>query len=244
MAKKYNAKETVRAVASVLNPIEMLYQQNLINWKGIAKDDNRPYSEIISEELLRKNIIRKIKSIKPINRQDYRVASHNGRITYTNRKEENLCKKMWIYCDKTGKNLNLLGKAFDYQVPLKSIQADYAGKIDLVSYDKKSNRIYLIEVKKQDNKETLLRSVFEIATYYQLLNKKNFLRSYEELKNFNTNDIKKTVLIYKESSQYHEFQNLKNNPNLNKIIDELDIEIFSIKSLTEKGDVIKKIEIV
>jgi len=230
-------------VASVLNPIECLYQQKPINWKGIAKDDNRTYSEIISEELFKKNILRKIESINPINRQNYRVPSHDGRITNTNRKEENLCKKLWVYCNKTGKNLNLLGKAFDYQVPLKKIQTDDAGKIDLVSYDKKSNRIYLIEVKKQESKETLLRGVFEIATYYQLLNKENFIGSYEELEKFNNKDIQKAVLIFKESTQYQEVQNLENNPNLKKLVEELDIEIFSIKSITEEGDVIKKIEI-
>jgi hypothetical protein len=243
MAIKYSAKETVRAVASVLNPIECLYQQKPINWKGIAKDDNRTYSEIISEELFKKNIFRKIESINPIDRQDYRVPSHDGRITNTNRKEENLCKKLWVYCNKTGKNLSLLGKAFDYQVPLKKIQTDDAGKIDLVSYDKESNRIYLIEVKMLESKETLLRGVFEIATYYQLLNKENFLGSYEELERFNNKDIQKAVLIFKESIQYQEVKNLENNPNLKKLIEELDIEIFFIKSITEEGDVIKKIEI-
>jgi len=243
MAIKYSEKRTASEVASVLNPIERLYRQKLLNWKGIAKDDNRTYSKIIAEELLKKDIIRKIESIKPINRQDYCVRSHDGRITNTYRQEENFCKKVWVYCNKTGKNLNLLGKAFDYQVPLKSIQADDAGKIDLVSYNKESNRIYLIEVKKQDSKETILRCVFEIATFYQLLNKENFIGSYKELENFNTNDIKKTVLIFKKSSQYQEVQHLKNNPNLKKLIEKLDIKIFSIKSVTEKGDVIKKIEI-
>ena len=52
-----------------------------------------------------------------------------------------------------GNNLNHLGKVFDYQVPLKSIQTDDAGKIDLVSYDKESNRIYLIEVKNKTAKK-------------------------------------------------------------------------------------------
>jgi hypothetical protein len=37
-----------------------------------------------------------------------------------------VCKKVWAYCNKTRKNLNLLGKAFDYQVPLKSIQTNDA----------------------------------------------------------------------------------------------------------------------
>ena len=243
MAIKYNVKKTISEVASVLNPIERLYRQKLLNWKGIAKDDNRAYSEIVAEELLKKDIISKIESIRPINRQDYRLRSHDGRITNTYRVEENFCKKVWVYCKETGKNLNRLGKTFDYQVPLKSIQTDDAGKIDLVSYDKESNRIFLIEVKTQDNKETLLRSVFEIATYYQLLNKENFIGSYEELKSFNTNDIKKAVLIFQKSIQYQEMQNLENNPNLKKLIEELDIEIFSIKSLTEEGDITKKIEV-
>ena len=109
MAKKYNAKETVRAVASVLNPIERLYRQKSLNWKGIAKDDNRAYSEIISEELLKKDIIRKIESIKPIDRRNYHVSGHDGRITDPRSEEENFCKKAYNYCKK-GKNLNCLAR--------------------------------------------------------------------------------------------------------------------------------------
>ena len=137
----------------------------------------------------------------------------------------------------------MFGKVFDYQVPLKKVQTDDAGKIDLVSYDKESNRIYLIEVKKPDSKETLLRCVFEIATYYQLLNKENLIASYDELEKFQPKNIKKAVLIFKDSNQHKEFQKLNNNPNLKKLIEEFDIKIFSIKSFTEEGDVIKKIEI-
>lgn len=59
--------------------------------------------------------------------------------------------------------LDLIGMIEDYQTPLKSTADDEAGKIDLLSFDGQVMRI--LELKKPDSKETMLRCVLEGFTY-------------------------------------------------------------------------------
>lgn len=60
------------------------------------------------------------------------------------------------------------GKVSDYQVPLKERQKDRFGEIDLVAQSGAS--IKLLELKiNGKGKETLLRALLEVYTYYKLL---------------------------------------------------------------------------
>ena len=74
--------------------------------------------------------------------------------------------------------LNPLGEVIDYQVPLKSKQSDRAGKIDLMTFDESTGILRLIELKAPKSKETLLRCVLEIYTYYKTVDMNELLRSY------------------------------------------------------------------
>lgn len=71
-------------------------------------------------------------------------------------------------------SLNILGKVLDYQTPLKDKQDDKAVKIDIVSYNKDIKTVYLLELKIEDSKETMLRCVLEIYTYLKTLDAINF----------------------------------------------------------------------
>lgn len=169
---------------------EPLYRAEIVNYTSYTQDNNELYSEVISAQLMAK-FDELNHGIEPLKygrqRNTYTVANHKGWVgkwcgADETRQEERLAHTMFR------KTYNEIGTVLDYQVPLK----DYAGgrtpestvpeydesasvgKIDLVSYNPDTKKIYLLELKRPDNKETLLRAALEIYTYnIQLCNESN-----------------------------------------------------------------------
>jgi hypothetical protein len=231
MGDKHSKSDTTKKVkAAMENNLMELYKQHCIKWRGISPDGEL-YSEIIAQELLKANLAQKLQSIKTIKRPDYKVVNHDGKSEKpTNRREEIFAKEL------LGKTLNTIGQIKDYQVPLKSFRSDKGvGKIDLISYsqEKSEPACYLIELKYKNNKtDTLLLSVLEIATYYQLLDKINFIKSYKsDLPNLKLENIRKAVLVFEKSSQHLEIEELQkgNRPCLRELVKELAVDLFLIK---------------
>lgn len=161
-----------------------------------------------------------LEKIDQVNRSNYNVyTTHNGQHNGdTNRAEEIFAIKL------KGKKLEKLGLVIEYQVPLKEKSSDDAGKIDLITSTNKS--VYIVELKYIDNKETLLRAILEIWTYYKQLNKVNFLNSFKLLQQNKTEDIRKAVLLSVGCKAYNEAKGLSERPELKQLIKELDVEIF------------------
>ena len=93
----------------------------------------------------------------------YKVDSHNGIIKdeNSNREEEKITMELFDYSQNKGVTFDIIGKIIDYQTPLKNVQKDDVGKIDLLAYNEKEKTLKILELKKPDNKETMLRCVLE-----------------------------------------------------------------------------------
>ena len=81
-------------------------------------------------------------------------------------------------------------------MPIKDVHGDKAGKIDLIAFSESDSALYLLEFKKPDSKETLLRCVLEAYTYYKQVNQAKLLSDFELPVYSN---IIPAVLIYKQS---------------------------------------------
>lgn len=152
------------------------YKAPIVNYKGYVKrkgqaDKNR-YSEVISSTLLSENLLKGWKELEPV-RTNHFDTDHTPfekvemeKLQRTNRKEEILAKLLFYQCEVDG-----LGYIFDYQTPLKKIQNDSYGKIDLLGYNTDDECYSVIELKYRPSgsEETLLRCVLEAYTYYRLL---------------------------------------------------------------------------
>lgn len=233
MGKQYAEVDVTNEIEKYINDVKELYNKSFVNWKGRVKGLNEQYSETIAEKLLESNIIKKFQTIEPIGREDYTVATHNGETKQkTNRREEIFAKELFRQGKEFG-DIGDIGKIVDYQVPLKmplkEKQTNRVGKIDLVSFHRDTETIYLIELKFSSSKDTLLKCTLEIATYYQQLHHQNFLKS-EKFKALGAKSIKKALLIFKDSNQYKEYEEIKKSPNskLKELIKKLEVEIFLI----------------
>lgn len=233
MRKQYSTDETVaKTEAAMRGKIDLIYRKSFINWKGVTNDSDKPYTEVIAKELIKPQYTVDLGSIPPIHRKSY-LTSHVGAISgQSNRREENLAKALYVlHNEKSKHRLGSLGIVFDYQIPLKSSNKDKAGKIDLVTFDDTNNTVWLLELKQSDSKETLLRCVLEIATYYQLLDRDIFIKTHAFLKKHNDPSICKAVLILENSYQHKELIQMRqgDRDQLKKLADCLDVSFFILR---------------
>jgi len=122
----------------------------------------------------------------------------------------------------------------DYQVP-RDKKVPGVGKIDLVLKNIKDNKLYAVEVKRddRDNKENILRMIAEILTYTTVTPRYH----YEDPKKYNE---KGPVMIpaigfFKDSPQHDDYKDLRKdeneNQNLKKIIDSTGLKVFLFTNL-------------
>ena len=219
MGKQYLEEEIIKDLERALGNVDTLYKSKCINRKGKTLDSKEYYTEVISKELLKKEKLVLLEKIEQINRVKYNVDTHDGKHDGdTNRAEEIFAIHL------KGEKLKKLGLVIDYQVPLKEKRSDDAGKIDLITSTNKS--VYIVELKYIDNKETLLRAILEIWTYYKQLNKVNFLKSFKLPKQIKIEDIRKAVLLSVDCNAYNEAKELSKRPKLKQLAKALGVDIF------------------
>ena len=217
---EYTREEIIKKLQDSSKDMSTLYTQTFINYTGKTTDTKEKYTEVIAEWLIKNFNL--FDNIKKITRQSsYKVDTHDGKHNNqnSNRLEEIMAIEIF-----NQKSLNILGKVLDYQTPLKNERDDKAGKIDIVSYNKDIKTVYLLELKKEDNEETMLRCVLEIFTYYKTLDKDKFLEDFNLPKD---TKIKASPLVFFNGSQYKEMVD-GNNKFLKQLMDKLDIEPFYI----------------
>lgn len=226
----YNKEDILNELKNALsNGESLLYAQDLMNKYGNIKDANTPYTEVITEYLINNSIIsnEKIVNIPQVTREkSYFTQSHNKlfeNITEgTNRDEENYVKSLFFYNPLKSE----IGTAIDYQIPLKSCQADKLGKIDLLTYKEDTNELFLVEVKFKNSSETALRCCLEIQTYYQTVDKEKLVNDYFEAGKIKTQNppLRKAIIVFKNSNPACEFED-STRVNLKKLVEEFNIKV-------------------
>lgn len=229
---KKTKKETIDELNIELSTIENLYKSNCVNWTGKTKDTSEYYSEIIANELLRN--LKVFDKIPVVSRTSTYCRENHKQIEInleSNRQEEIFAKRIAFL------NLAGLGHIKDYQIPLKDSRADKGlGKIDLISYNKSTKSLYLIELKYEGNPETLLRATLESYTYYKTIDKNKLI--IDCLKGSNHSDIRiiPTVLVVPKCNPYDELMNMDNeHPKLKALSLALEIKFFTLEIFTDEN---------
>ena len=231
MGKKYSKKEILEEIQDMGN----FYKRKVVNYRGTTSDSKEYYTEVVAEWIL-KNIYL-FDYIKPITREkSYKADSHDGKNkdNDSNREEEKIAMKLFELSQNQGKVFDIIGKIIDYQTPLKDIQTDKVGKIDLLAYNENEKTLRILELKKPDNKETMLRCVLEAYTYLKVVDKAKLLKDFELPEN---TKIKACAFVFYGGEQHQEMQ--KNKENLGELIKELGIEIIYLKEENGEYSVVK-----
>jgi len=230
MGKKYSKNEILEEIQDMGN----FYKRKVVNYRGTTSDSKEYYTEVVAEWIL-KNIYL-FDYIKPITREkSYKVDSHDGKNkdNDSNREEEKIAMKLFVLSQNQGKVFDVIGKIIDYQTPLKDIQTDKAGKIDLLAYNENEKTLRILELKRPDSKETMLRCVLEAYTYLKVVDKAKLLKDFGLPKD---TKIKACPFVFYDGKQHKEMKD--GREKLEELIEKLDIEVIYLKE--ENGEYIVK----
>jgi len=122
-----------------------------------------------------------------------------------------------------------IGEILDFEIPLyKSKKDKRVGEFDMLAYNGNKKQYSIIELKNQGNTwDSLLHAILQVCTYYRQINKEKLIAEYE---NPSDKDIRKVVLIFKDSRQYRELK----SEYMRKLAKLLKVEIFVLD--TQKYD--------
>ena len=225
MGKVYSKNEIIKIMKEAKSDIKNFYKKEFVNYLGVTSDTKEYYTEIIAEWLLDNFYL--FDTIKMISRESsYKVDSHNGIIKdeNSNREEEKIAMELFDYSQNKGVTFDIIGKIIDYQTPLKNVQKDDVGKIDLLAYNEKEKTLKILELKKPDSKETMLRCVLEAYTYLKIADKTKLLKDFELPED---TIIKACPFVFVEGEKYKEIQ--EDRKYLKELMKKLDVEPVYLK---------------
>ena len=237
MGKKYSKNEILEEIQDMGN----FYKRKVVNYRGTTSDSKEYYTEVVAEWIL-KNIYL-FDYIKPITREkSYKVDSHDGKNkdNDSNREEEKIAMKLFDLSENQGKVFEIIGKIIDYQTPLKDIQTDKAGKIDLLAYNENEEEktLRILELKKPDSEETMLRCVLEAYTYLKVVDKDKLLKDFGLPED---TEIKACPFVFYDGEQHQEMKEIKDSrKNLGELIEKLGIEVIYLKEENGEYSVIEE----
>nr|WP_168166320.1 hypothetical protein [Fusobacterium sp. HMSC064B11] len=231
MMSTYSKNEILEEIQDMVN----FYKRKVVNYRGKTSDSKDYYTEVVAEWIL-KNIYL-FDYIKPITREkSYKVDSHDGIIKNeeSKREEEKIAMKLFDLSQNQRKVFDVIGKIIDYQTPLKDIQTDKAGKIDLLAYNKKEKILRILELKRPGSKETMLRCVLEAYTYSKVVDKAKLLKDFGLAED---TVIKACPFVFYGKEQYREMQ--QDREHLKDLIEKLGIEVIYLEEKNEEYSIKK-----
>lgn len=177
----YTRGEMLERCFAAMSNIGSFYKQDFINYRGKTIDTGQLYTEVIAEFIIG-HIDDFMNKIPCITREStYKIKSHTAKYNPdSNRIEEIIAMKMFTQCKN--ERLNFVGRIIDYQTPLKNNRNDDAGKIDLLADN--GQELILLELKKSDSIETMLRCVLEGYTYLKTVNKAKLLEDFDKAEDY------------------------------------------------------------
>ena len=235
----YSKDEIIKKLEVAKSEMWKFYSQDFVNYRGKTSDKERDYyTEIIAKWLL--DNIELFNDIKMISRENsYKVDTHDGKIKNekSEREEEIIAMKLFDSSQNQGKVFDIIGKIIHYQTPLKNVRGDKAGKIDLLAYNEKENpkTLRILELKKLDSKETMLRCVLEAYTYLKVVDKDKLLKDFGLPEN---TKIKACPFVFYDGEQYKEMQ--EDRKNLKELIEKLEIEVIYLKEENGEYSIVKE----
>lgn len=213
----YTEKGIIEICEKEFCNVATFYQADVVNYRGKTTDTDVLYNEIVANFVC-EHFSDFVDGIKKITREKtYKTPSHTGELKEkTNREEERIAVELFNQGE-----FDFIGKMIDYQTPLKNTSKDVAGKIDLLSYDGKT--LFILELKKPDSTETMLRCVLEGFTYMKTVDTDKLLKDFDLPCDTR---IVACPLVFFDGEQHKEMS--ESRPNLFKLMELLNSKPYYI----------------
>lgn len=223
----YTCGEIVRAFRSNIKPS---YERAEVNYAGKTADTGEYYTEVIASLFLDGEQLRLPEGEV---RDSFAFDGHDGSSERNKsaRNEEKFCLARF---NRRAEEIFEFGRIVNYQVNiLKRLKIN----VDLVAYDENTATLTLVEVKGSDveganrSKETLLRCVLEIETYFRLLapHRERLFATLAAADKIpwakDAKRLQKAVWVKSDSRAAQEWREIGERPALGKLIEALGTRI-------------------
>lgn len=122
------------------------------------------------------------------------------------------------------------GTIIESEIELGNYPDDKAGVVDLITYKKDTDELFIIEFEPDYSENTLLSAALKIQTHYQTINKEKLVNDFYSKEDSPISSknpqIKKLLILLTGSNAYKEYQ--ENRPNVTKILNELQIIVIPV----------------
>ncbi|MDR1438762.1 MAG: hypothetical protein LBJ10_01725 [Clostridiales bacterium] len=217
MPIKYTEDQIREKARDALKAPETLYKQGFVN------DTTPDYTEIAAQAIL--DGIEHLENIKAITRSNTYNVPHIGKSTTGRTSEESNQREKHIAMGMLHATYDHIGEILNYEVPLKDKRADLAGKIDLFAWDEASQSLSVLELKSPSCKETLLRAVLEVFTYWKTADHDKLKADFGKP---STAKLRKGILIFegKASNPHREFMGLDDASPIKQLMGKLEVDVY------------------
>ena len=222
----YTRNEIIGKCNEAMSNVSTFYNQKFVNYRGRTTDTNEYYTEVIAEFVC--DNIKEFEEIPTVTRQaSYKTQGHGGDYSQQSNRLEEITAMQMFKQSQAGTAYDYIGKIIDYQVPLKNKKDDEVGKIDLlsVSYD----TLYILELKKEDSTETMLRCILEGYTYLKTVDSDKLVNDFGLM---GIHKVCSCPFVFREKNQWKEMQ--ENRPQLMKLMKLMDSKPYYIKKIKDK----------
>ena len=226
---KYTRKKIIEDCRLGIKNPNTMYTIDAVNYTGTTSDTKEYYSEIVAEFII-DNLAEFNAGIPVIHRESSYNMMHSGKRGKSDR-EENLAIDLFAQSVTEG-DYDHIGKILDYQIPLKNKEKDTAGKIDLLSVN--GSNVYILELKKPDSRESMLRCILEGYTYYLTVDKEKLLSDFGLPAD---SRIMVCPFVFVGSRQYNEMKETR--PKVSELMKLLDIKPYYISKENGKFIVVE-----
>ena len=220
----YSKAELISKCHTAMADVSEFYKEKFVNYQGRTSDTDELYTEVISG-FVHENLD-KFHSIKGITRNaSYELAGHDCSFSIGSNREEEIIAMKICRQSRNGEVFPGIGIVLDYQVPLKNRREDKAGKVDLISLNE--DNLYLLELKRQDSNETMLRCVLEGFTYLKTVDQDKLVSDFRLS---GVKSVNAAPLVFEKSRQWMEMR--EERPNLKNLMNAMKIKPFYLKELS------------
>ena len=165
--------------------------------------------------------------------RSYKYSHSNTSKIISNRVEERIV--LQLFKKKKSKAVRrVFGTLRDYQVPLKNSRDDKAGKIDFIHLQ--NDVLYLNEIKAPTSKESLMKAILEIQTYYQIVDHEKLRKDFRIAENVS---IKKCITIFDGTLAYQQYIGDENSP-IKQLLKVFDIRVIVLPQNWQPLERVKK----
>lgn len=191
---------------------------------GYKTDTGKMYCEVIADEIIKQKSQWVVPTdekctYNPGKRKEKlsNVPTDINEMRYYYTKQNSISETKLMHCLCKLREIDNY-RMVDYQVPTTNGRSD---KIDIILST--NDMLYITEAKSFGSKESLLRCVLEISTYYQKLNDR-FFKTY----GYSKDKVKKAVLIDRSSWAYRQCE----EDFAKRLLNEFEITVFELSQDT------------